>query len=41
MSEGKVHRLECELAMLKDYLSEIKRVDHELVRGPLTPLPST
>mmetsp|Transcript_4021 Transcript_4021/g.6865 ORF Transcript_4021/g.6865 Transcript_4021/m.6865 type:complete len:345 (+) Transcript_4021:152-1186(+) len=31
VSEGKVHRLECELAMLKDYLSEIKRVDHELL----------
>jgi hypothetical protein len=31
VSEGTVHKLECELALLKDYLTDVKRADHELV----------
>ena len=31
VSEGTVHKLECEVALLKDYLTAVKRADHQLV----------
>mmetsp|Transcript_32009 Transcript_32009/g.38751 ORF Transcript_32009/g.38751 Transcript_32009/m.38751 type:complete len:300 (-) Transcript_32009:278-1177(-) len=31
VSEGRLHRLECEIALLRDYLNDLKTIDHDLL----------